>query len=122
MHTSLRDRVIYIYSSFHEANKGFFKVYQFRHETDSEYLTRFKAIVSVIKHCKGNTGDDLIFVQTEIICSGMTLDEDKHIPGDSTYDMHIKDARARALTLAFIEGVDRIRFAQLHIDMIHNFD
>ena len=52
-------------------------------------ITRFKAIVSVIKHYKGNIGDDLILVQTEIIRSGMTLDEHKHISGDSTYDMHI---------------------------------
>ena len=112
----------YIYSSLHEAKKAFFKVYQFRHETDSEYLTRFKAIVAVIKHYKGNIGDDLILVQTEIIRSGMTLDEHKHISGDSTYDMHIKYARARALALAFIEGADRSRFAQLHIDMINNFN
>ena len=97
-------------------------MYQLKHETDNEYLTRFKAIVAVIKHYKGNIGDDLILVHTEIVRSGVVLDEDKHIPGDSTYDMHIGEARSRACALAFIEGADRSRYAQLHIDMINNFN
>ena len=112
----------YIYSSLHEAKRAYFKVYQFRHETDSEYLTRFKAIVAVIKHYKGNVGDDVVLVQTEIVRNGITLDEKKHIPGDATYNMHIKDARARALALTFIEGADRSRYGQLHIDMINNYN
>ena len=79
-----------------------------------------KAIVAVINHYKGNVGDDLVLVQTEIVRSGITLDEQKHIPGDTTYDMYIKDARA--LALDFIEGADRSRYGQLHIDMINNFN
>ena len=96
----------YIYSSLHEAKKAFFKIYQLRHDTDSEYFTRFKAIVAVIKYYKGNIGDDRILVQTEIVRSGIALDEEKHIPGESTYDMHIKDAKVGVLALAFIEGAD----------------
>ena len=112
----------YIYSSLHEAKKAFFKVYQLKHESDSKYLTRFKAIVSVIKHYKGNVGDDLILVHTELVRDGVTLDEDTHIPGDSTYDSYIKVAKSRSYTLAFIEGSDRSRYAQLHIDLVNGFN
>ena len=112
----------YIYSSLHEAKKAFFKVYQLKHETDSEYLTRFKAIIAVIKHYKGNIGDDLTLIHTEIVRSGVTLDEDIHVPGNSSYDLHIKAAKSRSYALAFIEGADRSRYSQLHIDMINSFN
>ena len=35
--------------------------------------------------------------------------------------MYIKDTRTRALALAFIEGANCSRYAQLHINMINNF-
>ena len=112
----------YTHSSLHEAKRAFFKVYQLKHETDSEYLTRFKAIVAVIKQYKGNIGDDLILVHTEIVRSGVVLNEDKHVPGNSIYDIHINGSRSIACALTFIEGADRSRYAQLHIDMINSFN
>lgn len=56
--------------------------YQFEYETDSAYLTRFKAIVATIKYYKGNIGDDLIPVHTKIVQNITNLDEDTHISGN----------------------------------------
>ena len=78
--------------------------------------------MAVIKHYKGNVGDNAVLVQTEIVRNGITLDEQKHIPGDTTYNMYVKDARTRALALVFIEGADRSRYGELHIDMINNYN
>ena len=76
----------------------------------------------MIKHYKGNVGNDLILVHTELVRDGVTLDENMHIPGDSTYDSYIKIARSRSYALTFIEGSDRGRYAQLHVDLVNSFN
>ena len=57
----------YIYSSLHDYNTAFFKVFQLKNVTESEYLTRFRAIVAVIQYYKGNIGYDTIIVHTDMI-------------------------------------------------------
>ena len=111
----------YIYTSLHEAKTAFFKVFQYKSESDNEYLTRFRAIVGIIEHYKGNIGDDTVLVHTEIKRGGINVNVDTHIPGNSIYDSHIEAAKDRTLALAFIQGADRNRYAQLHIDLVNSF-
>ena len=93
-----------------------------KHDTYSEYVTQFKAIVATIKQYKGNIGNDTILVHNKIVRNGIELNESIHIPGNEVYNDHIKYAKTRACVLSSIDGVDRGRYDQLHIDMINSFN
>ena len=111
-----------IISYLQEARKACFKIFHYKHKLDNEYLTQFRAIVAIIKHVKGNIGDNIILVHTEMKRWGIAVDETVHIPGEQMYGSYIGAAIARTCTLVFIQGSDWNRYEKIHINLVKNLN
>ena len=80
----------YLYLSLDDAKSEFYAYKQGCHESNSNYLTKFKSILEVITHYGGSFGDDPTLVKEEMRRNQLTISASSK-PGNTSYDMMISE-------------------------------
>ena len=94
---------------------------QGKFESVNNYFTRLTAVIDVLDYYKCSLGDDMAMVHFEMKHHGLVVEEDKHIPGDPTYEVFRESARDRFWATAFIVNADPGRFHVLKTELANSY-
>ena len=91
-------------------------------ETVNRYYTRLKGVIEVLEYhqCLGG-GDDPGLVYYKMEQAGETIDEDKHISGESTYEAYKALAIERFWATVMIINADNHRFGRLKRELANAY-
>ena len=102
------------YESAFDALCGFYQMRQHRHQTNAEYLTKFKNVINVLNHYKISIGEDPLLVN-EVANRDRKDDESYQdiARGSQSFNEHLPTARNRLIAYAFLRGACTHRYSKL---------
>ena len=106
----------YPHRALHDAFATFYALKQHRHQSNSEYLTKFKNQVNVIDHYGGSIGNHNRLVVDEVCRTHNVSSVD---PTSTEYIDAIPDANNHYLAYCFLRFADNHRYSKL-LDMLAN--
>ena len=102
------------YESAFDALCGFYQTRQHPHQTNADYLTKFKNVINVLDHYKISIGEDPILVNEVANCDRKEDETYKGIKrGTSDFDEHFPTARNCLIAYAFLRGACTHRYSKL---------
>ena len=109
----------YPYEALWDVLLSFYQHRQHKHQSNSEYLTKFKNLVSVIEHYGGSLGRDPMLVK-EVLnrASNKVIVAD---PTSTAYKAAIPKARERFLAYAFLRCSDPHRYRKMISDLSNQY-
>ena len=100
---------------------SFYQQRQHRHQSNSEYHTRFKNLVSVIEHYGGDLGKDPILVKEALNRNHTGSRPVIPDPTSAAYKAAIPKARERFLAYAFLRCADPHRYRKMIADLSNQY-
>ena len=111
----------YPYEAYFDAMLSFFQNRQHKNQSNSDYLTKFKNMVTVIEHYGGSFGKDPMLIK-EVV----NKDQDTNVPvpkeGSKEYKEATKIARDRFLGYAFLRCSDPNRYNKFMTHMSNQYN
>ncbi len=106
-----------IYLALDNAKCAFYSYHQGSDEMNTDYMSRFKNTLEVIKHYGGNIGDNKALVREELTLAGCD-------PTKATEDQSKaakESAKSKAHAMAFLKRADKARYGQRTTELENQF-